>query len=198
MSCSDERAEGSLAELIANLSSLLVGHAGAPGELPSPHYSCLLSEPPLYAFSDGLLYMLLTDSPIDIPSPEELLSLISQNLDKISLSLETVSLQCLAAYLLKRSTDDCLALGLHLLMVCFLVQSTTFLFSLTRFIQDEPQYITNSHSLQPQLNFPESETHLPLAHKIIIEESYKIFTSGTRHLCARRMVCLESREIKPI
>lgn len=117
-----EAAHGaSLSDCIETLSSLLE-HALREGKadgdsLPGPHYSCLLPEPPLFAFSTPLLKVLLDDDSVISPSTEHLFSFINQHKDRIDLALESISLKCLSIYLLRSSADYGYELGLRLLMV---------------------------------------------------------------------------------
>lgn len=116
-----EGQEDHLLGCIAKLSSLLE-HAlkefkATNGPLLNPHYSCLLSEPPLYAFSTPLLKALLNEPSSLSSSLDRVLSFTNQQRGRIALALETVSLQCLARYLLNSGAEDGVELALCLLMV---------------------------------------------------------------------------------
>ncbi|KAL6237178.1 hypothetical protein BDW75DRAFT_92560 [Aspergillus navahoensis] len=120
-SCSDGAGgvQEDIAECIAKLSLLLHDALTAAGEhLPSPHYILLFSEPPLYTLSNPLCKALLAADLILPHDSGELLLFANQHRDKIAHALETVSLRCFSAYLLKLSKKDGPELGLYLLAVC--------------------------------------------------------------------------------
>ncbi|KAL4802791.1 hypothetical protein BDV18DRAFT_146587 [Aspergillus unguis] len=159
---------GSLSELIANLSSLLEHAVNISGELPGPHYSCLSPNPPLYTLSSSLLNALLADQSSSLSSPDQISSFIGQYGDNLVQTLETTSLQCLAIYLLRLSTNHCIELGLRLLM-------------------DEPVYLSPSDVLPSQLNVPTAESILSSIHMKLVHEAYKVFTNEAGHARPRRM-----------
>jgi hypothetical protein len=117
-----ETAQGAnLSDCIERLSSLLE-HALREGRvdedsLPGPHYSSLVHEPPLFAFSTPLLRALLDDDLVISPNTGHLFSFINQHKDRIDIALESISLKCLALYLLRSPANDGYELGLQLLMV---------------------------------------------------------------------------------
>lgn len=117
-----EAAQGAnLSNCVETLSSLLenaLTKGKADGDsLPGPHYSCLLPEPPLFAFSTALLRALLDDDSVISPNPGHLFSFINQHKDRIGLGLESISLKCLSIFLLRSSANDDCELALYLLMV---------------------------------------------------------------------------------
>ncbi|KAL4999299.1 hypothetical protein BDV10DRAFT_184461 [Aspergillus recurvatus] len=163
------RVQGEIAECFAKLSSLLHDALTVAGErLPGPHYFLLLSKPPLYTLSNPLLKALLA---ADLKLPHdtgELLSFANQHRDKIAHALETVSLRCFSAYLLKLPKNDGLELGLYLLT-------------------NEPEHTANPDSMRTPLNLPEPATLTPLVQESLLGEAYAIFTNLAGDARMRRM-----------
>jgi hypothetical protein len=105
-------------EIIAKLSLLLHDALIAAGEpLPSPHYFLLLSDPPLCTLSNPLLKALLVADLDPSHDSGEVLAFANQHRNEIAHTLETVSLQCFSAYLLKLPENEGFDLGLYLLTV---------------------------------------------------------------------------------
>ncbi|KAL4776916.1 hypothetical protein BDW60DRAFT_175035 [Aspergillus nidulans var. acristatus] len=105
-------------ETIAKLSLLLHDALTAAGEpLPSPHYFLLLSDPPLCTLSNPLLKALLVADLDPSHDSGEVLAFANQHRNEIAHTLETVSLQCFSAYLLKLPENEGFDLGLYLLTV---------------------------------------------------------------------------------
>ncbi|KAL4821585.1 hypothetical protein BDW67DRAFT_180272 [Aspergillus spinulosporus] len=151
------------------LSLLLHDALTAAGEpLPSPHYFLLVSDPPLCTLSNPLLKALLVADLNSSHDSGELLAFSNQHRDKIAHTLETVSLQCFSAYLLKLPANEGLDLGLYLLT-------------------DEPEYTADPDSLRSEMIVSKSATLMPLVQQSLLEKAYAIFTDVTGYTRIRRM-----------
>ncbi|KAL4972578.1 hypothetical protein BDW66DRAFT_154616 [Aspergillus desertorum] len=158
-----------IGECMAKLSLLLHDALTAAGEsLPSPHYFLILSEPPLYTLSNSLLKALAAAHLNPHHDSGELLSFAGQHRDKIAHALETISLRCFSAYLLKLPKNDGLELGLYLLT-------------------DEPEYIAYPDAMRSQMSIPETVTSMPLVQESLLQQVYAIFTNLTGDTRMRRM-----------
>ncbi|KAL4763493.1 uncharacterized protein BDW70DRAFT_157907 [Aspergillus foveolatus] len=156
-------------ESIAKLSLLLHNALTAAGEpLPGPHYILLLSDPPLCTLSNPLLKALLVADLDSSHDSGDVLAFANQHRNEIAHTLETVSLQCFSAYLLKLPENEGFDLGLYLLA-------------------DEPEYTATPDSLRSQVIVSESATLMPLVQQSLLEKTYALFTDVTGDARMRRM-----------
>ncbi|KAL3476785.1 hypothetical protein BJX99DRAFT_258119 [Aspergillus californicus] len=167
-----EGQEDHLLGCIAKLSSLLE-HAlreskATNGPLPNPYYSCLFSETPLYAFSTSLLKALLNETPSLSSGLGRVLSFTNQHRGRIALALETVSLQCLAQYLLNSGVEAGVELALCLLM-------------------NEPECLTESGPDTVESIAPEPYNMLYVVQNSLTQGAYTVFVNETVQARIRRM-----------
>ncbi|KAL4884424.1 hypothetical protein BJY04DRAFT_182458 [Aspergillus karnatakaensis] len=169
------RSEGArkviLSDYIDKLCSLLedsLGERIAVEKRLDPFYSCLLSDPPIYALSTALLGSLIAETSRPQNLPDQLLCFIIEHGNEIVNALNLVSLQCICIYLLKSSTGDEFALRLYMLL-------------------DEKEPVPNPNSAQPQLPDPELANLIPTVRRDLLDRVCTIFTDTAKHARARRM-----------
>ncbi|KAL5336276.1 hypothetical protein BJX70DRAFT_373177 [Aspergillus crustosus] len=186
--CSNGAQETSCSKCIAKLASFLKQtlsvDTAIKKRLSPPNHSCLVDDPPLYAFSTYLLNALMAETSSPLANQGELISFVDQHHDLIVRSLETVSLQCLSSYLIRAAEVDGLHQGLRLLLAC---NSKHPACHLTHFAQDDSDYSPNPGLMSAQTADSESTTVLPLVRTRLLERACSVFTDTTTHAKARRM-----------